>query len=142
MDSTLIPSLILIVLTVWGLAVWRTSGPWMARLAAMGAGGSLGIWLLQRDWTLTGAALLGLGIVLMVVNALTVTNGVPSWKHPVMLLAGGTLVMLAVVAVTMPYIDDARVKTTLVVLMVTIGAAFLIAMLVSTFRLVAKHRTQ
>ena len=40
----------------------------MARIGVMGASGSLGIWLLQRGWTLVGGGLLGIGVVLLVVN--------------------------------------------------------------------------
>ena len=67
MDRSLVPSLIWIGLTIVGLAMWRTNRP-MARHAVMGASGSLGIWLLERDWTMIGAGLLGLGVVLLVVN--------------------------------------------------------------------------
>jgi hypothetical protein len=138
MDSSFLPSLIWIIVAIVTLALWR-SAPMMARIGVMGASGSLGIWLLQRDWTLVGGGLLGVGLVLAVVTGRTLFGGPPSLKHPVMILGVSTLVMLAVVGVGVPYIDDVRVKDALVVVMVVVGAAFLIAGLVSTFQVVREQ---
>lgn len=138
MDSSFIPTLGWIIVAIVTLALWR-SEPMMARIGAMGASGSLGIWLLQRDWPLVGGGLLGIGVVLLVVTGRTLFRGPPSLKHPVMILGVSTLVMLAVVGFGVPYIDDVRVGIALVVVLGVVTAAFLIAGLVTTFQVVREQ---
>ena len=143
MDSSFLPTLGMIILAIVSLVFWRWSGPMMARIYVMGATGSLGIWLLQReDWRLVGGGLLGLGVVLLVVNVradFRDPNPGLSLKHPVMVLGVSTLVMMPVVGLTIPFIDDVRVKNALVIVMVVVAAAFLITTLVTIFRVVREQ---
>lgn len=139
MDSSFLPTLGWIIVAIVTLVLWR-SEPMMARIGVIGASGSLGIWLLQRDWMLVGGGLLGVGVVLAVVTGRVLFRGPPSLKHPVMILGVGTLVLMSVVVFSAPYIDDVRVKTALVVVMVVVAAAFLIAGMVTTFQVVREQR--